>query len=133
VAWEAKSEATSDSSLSAKYARQASSHLRFIADKRQGEPPVGSFTGFATPQTEVEHAARAVCEDDVYLVAVHTPADLLAALERAWTKARKLGSAVNEAGVLAALEADECLPTQWVPRLMSQRLNSVGLEDAERD
>lgn len=98
VAWEAKSEATSDSSVSAKYTRQASSHLRFIGHKREEEPPVGSFTGFATPQTEVEHAARAVCEDDVYLVPVHAPADLLAALERAWTKARTLGSAVSEAG-----------------------------------
>lgn len=131
VAWEAKSEADPKSSVSAKYAREASSHLRFIADKREEQPPTGSFTAFATPQSEVSHAARAVCDDDVYLVPVHAAADLLAALERAWTKSRTLGSAVDEAGVLAALKAEACLPSQWMPRLTSQRLNTVGADDVE--
>jgi hypothetical protein len=131
VAWEAKSEADPDRSVSAKYAREASSHLRFIADKRQEQPPIGSFTAFPTPQSEVGHAARAVCEDDVYLAPAHAAADLLVALERAWTKARTLGSVVDEAGVLAALNAEACLPSQWMPRLTSQRLNSVGADGVE--
>ncbi|CDM79516.1 DEAD/DEAH box helicase family protein (plasmid) [Mycobacterium marinum] len=129
VAWEAKSEADPNSSVSAKYAREASSHLRFIAKKRQEQPPVGSFTAFPTPQSEVSHAARAVCEDDVYLVPAHAAAELLAALERAWTKARTLSSAVDEASVLSALKAAACLPSQWMPQLTRQRLNKVGADD----
>ncbi|WP_342661664.1 Reverse gyrase (plasmid) [Rhodococcus ruber] len=131
VAWEAKSEASGDSSVAVRHAREATGHLRYIASKRQTEPPVGSFTCYATPQTKVDHAARAVCGDDVYLVPLHAAADLLTALGRAWERVRALGPACDEAGVLAALRAEDCLPTQWVPRFSDQRLNSVGLSITE--
>lgn len=129
VAWEAKSEALPTSAVSVKYAREADSHLRWLTDKRQQEPPIGSFTCFATPQAKVDHAARAVCGDDVFVVPAHAGADLLAALERGWSAARALGPAVDEAGVLAALRTHACLPTQWMPALRRQRLNLVGVDD----
>lgn len=129
VAWEAKSEAKSDSSVPVKYARQATGHLSFIASKRDGEDaPAGSFTCYPTPQTKVEASARAVCGEDVYLIPVHAPADLLAALHRALTKARTFGGAVDEAGVLDVLKAEGCLPSQWLPRFTEQRLKSFGLQ-----
>lgn len=127
VAWEAKSEAVSDSSIPAKYTRQATLHLSFIADKRNGEEvPAGSFTCYTTPQTKIEPSARAVCGEDVYLIPIHGPADLLAALDGALTKARTFGGAVDEAGVLNALKAEGCLPSQWLSRFTSQPLKSFN-------
>lgn len=131
VAWQAKSATEPHSSVSAHDARQASSHLRFIAEQREEQPPVGSFTLLAAAQSTVSPAARAVCEGDVYLVPLHAAVDLQAALERAWTKASRLGSAVNEASALAALTAEECLPSQWMPRLTSRRLNTLGADEVE--
>lgn len=80
VAWQAKSPTEPHSSVSAHDARQASSHLRFIAEQRGEQPPVGSFTLLAAAQSTVSPAARAVCEGDVYLVPLHAAVDLQAAL-----------------------------------------------------
>lgn len=126
VVWEAKSEALPSGMVSTKAAREATGHMRFIADKRGSVPPHGSFTCLATPQTQVDHSARAICGDDVYLTSLHDPADLLGALERAWVKVRSLGAAVDEAGVLSALKAERCLPSQWIPMLTQKRVNETA-------
>ncbi|EFG78678.1 hypothetical protein HMPREF0591_1409 [Mycobacterium parascrofulaceum ATCC BAA-614] len=131
VAWQAKSAAEPDSSVSTHDARHASSQLRLIAEKRGEQPPVGSFTALATPQSTISHAARAICQDHVYLVPLHAAVDLLTALERAWTQASSRGSAIDEAGVLATLTAEQCLPSQWMRRLTSQRLNTLGADGVE--
>jgi len=56
----------------------------------------------------------------------HAAADLLTRLERAFSTARRLGDSLDEAGVLSALHAHNCLPTRWVAELCSQRLNNLG-------
>lgn len=55
-----------------------------------------------------------------------TAADLLARVERAVTAARRLGPAIDAAGVLAALKAETCLPTEWAVELTEQPLRSLG-------
>jgi hypothetical protein len=130
VAWEAKSEAGPAGAVATRHAREASGHLRYVKAQRGSEPPIGSFTVFATPQAKVDHAAKAVCGDEVYRVDIHEPAMLLAALDRSFAKIRALGPGADEAGALAALNAEDCLPSQWIVRLTRQQLMTVGEEAA---
>lgn len=125
VVWEAKSEAVPGGLVSAKHAREVTGHLNFVSTKRSMYPPVGSFAVLATPHQIADHSARALCSDDVYMIELHEPADLINALDRAWEKARSLGGAVDEAGVLDALKAEGCLPSQWIPRFMRNRVNRL--------
>ena len=68
VAWEAKSDAKDQSEVGADYVRQAGSHLRYTAALRREAPPGDSVSFLMSPQERVHHAARAVAEENVYLV-----------------------------------------------------------------
>jgi Type III restriction enzyme, res subunit len=126
VCWEAKSEASADSTIATAKVREANGHLRFVEAKRRTTAPTGSFTCFATPQTAIDHSAKAVCEDTVFHVASHVPADMLARFMRALHSARRLGPALDDAGVLAALKSESCLPSQWSAELAGQPLGTLG-------
>lgn len=125
LTWEAKSEADPATSVAARHAREASGHLSFVKAKRGSEPPTGSFTAYVTPQTKVDHAAKAVCDDSVYRVDLYEPADLLASLERATERVRALGPGADQAATLNVLKGEDCLPSQWISRFTRERLNSA--------
>lgn len=77
------------------------------------------------PQTKVDHAAKAVCDDSVYRVDLYEPADLLASLERATERVRALGPGADQAATLNVLKGEDCLPSQWISRFTRERLNSA--------
>lgn len=133
VCWEAKSEARPDSTIATARVREANGHLRFVEGKRGTDAPTGSFTCFATPQTVIDHAAKAICEDTVFHVSSLVPAALLARLGRALANARRLGPALDEAGLLAALKAESCLPSQFSAELTAQPLRALANDVLEID
>ncbi|HBX79504.1 DEAD/DEAH box helicase family protein [Gordonia sp. (in: high G+C Gram-positive bacteria)] len=126
VCWEAKSGASVDTTIATAKVREANGHLRYVEARRSAKAPTGSFTCYATPQTTIDHSAKAVCEETIFHVAAHAPADLLARVTRAIQSARRLGPALDEAGVLAALKSESCLPSQWSAELTGQPLGSLG-------
>ena len=62
--------------------REANGHLRYVEARRSAKAPTGSFTCYATPQTTIDHSAKAVCEETIFHVAAHAPTDLLARVTR---------------------------------------------------
>jgi len=126
VCWEAKSDASADSTIATAKVREANGHIKYVEDRRANPAPAGSFTCYATPQKVIDHTAKAVCNDDIYHVPEHAAAELAGRVQRALVSSRKLGPGVDDAGVLAALKAESCLPSQWIVGLTRQRLNRLG-------
>ncbi len=126
VCWEAKSEASPDSTIATTKVREANGHIKYVEDRRDTSAPAGSFTCYATPQKVIDHTAKAVCNDDIYHVSEHAGADIVGRVHRALASARKFGPGIDEAGVLAALKAESCLPSQWTVELTEHPLNRLG-------
>jgi hypothetical protein len=69
-------------------ALQAGGHLRFVANERSEAIPGDSISVLITPQKRVHPSARAVAENNVYLVNPGDALDLFDRLVRAWRTAR---------------------------------------------
>ena len=124
VVWEAKSEARPEGELGADDVREANGHLRFVADRRQQAAPGDSVVLLMAPQDRIHPSARAIAEDHVYRVFATEVVDLLDRLLRAWRTLRTRDldtlTVTNAAAIFAA---EQALPSQWLPRLRTRRLN----------
>lgn len=133
VAWEAKSEAKPGGKVSARYAREATSHLAFTSTKREQGVPEASFTCFVTPQTSADAGARAVVADNVFMLPIHGPGTFLSRLEKVWTTARSMGDGLEELTVLRAMAQEACLPSQWIAQYTKHPLKHALAAEASAD
>jgi hypothetical protein len=122
VAWEAKSDAAPAGELGADDVRQAGGHLRYIAAGRNEPIPSGSVSLLITPQATTHPSAVAIAEDHVHLVHPNEVVELLDGIVRAWRAVRPRSAGATVDDVLAALERESALPSQWLARLTARPL-----------
>lgn len=126
VAFEAKSDAKSAGQISARYAREADSHLNYVESSTGETAPPGSFAVMINPQEAVHPAAAKVSGPRLYLVTPSVVADIADRLAAAWesirTQTRGVPAAEAEPVIGDILKARGALPSQWLPRLTSRRI-----------
>ncbi|MET9759917.1 DEAD/DEAH box helicase [Streptomyces sp. NPDC006372] len=123
ITWEAKSEASATGEVGPDNVRQAQAHLRYTETERHESAPSGSIALLISPKPKVLPAARMLAEDYVYLVRPPTILEIFDRLVRAWRTARsRTISTLSPASLAEIFQAEDALPSQWLPLLQSSPL-----------
>ncbi|MEV6048804.1 DEAD/DEAH box helicase [Streptomyces xanthochromogenes] len=123
ITWEAKSEASTTGEIGPDNVRQAQAHLNYTETERHESAPSGSIALLMSPKPNVLSAARMLAEDNIYLVRPHTVLEIFDRLVRAWRTARSRTISTLPLAALAEIfQAEDALPSQWLPLLQASPL-----------
>ena len=129
IVLEAKSEAQPNGELGAEDVRQAGSHLRFMEDHLNRAHPGGSFSLIVTPQQKIHPASRAVAEAHVFVTTPETMLELFDRSVKVWRTLRARGAnTLTEEDVLAVLQREDLLPTQWIKLMQKENIGNREME-----
>ncbi|MFE4961054.1 DEAD/DEAH box helicase [Streptomyces sp. NPDC056653] len=118
VTWEAKSEAKPKGTVGPGDVRQAGSHLRITETERGTSAPSDSICLLMSPKPEVMPEARALAEEQLYLVGPQPVLEIFDRLLRAWRTARGRSiSSLTPLELAEIFKAEKALPSQWMPLL----------------